>query len=157
MYSRHEAAHIRKEFWTKLGLYLAPINGADGWKLNWLNYKTGYRNLYFRMGANRASANIAIQMAHKDPDLRQLYYEQFLELKHFLHDTVGEEWQWVLNAEDDLGHPISRIGTSIENVNIFDEQCWPEMIGFLKPRMIALDEFWSLVNHHFLPLKSLGG
>lgn len=154
MYSRQEASRIRKEFWTRLGQYLAPIPGAGGIKVNWLNYKTGYKGLYFRMDADQKKVSISIEMDHSDPDLRQLYFEQFLELKSFLQSSLGEEWIWQLNTVNDQGQEISRIGISEEGVNIFDENSWPIMITFLKPRIIALDEFWSIVKDHFEELRA---
>jgi hypothetical protein len=155
MYSRQEASRIRKEFWTRLGQYLAPIPGAEGLKVNWLNYKTGYKGLYFRMDADQKKVSIYIEMDHSDPGLRQLFFEQFLELKSVLHSTLNEEWDWQPNAVNELGQSISRIGKSISGVNIFDEKTWPKMIGFLKPRIISLDEFWSMAKDHFEALRSL--
>jgi len=44
---------------------------------------------------------------------------------------------------------VSRIGTTLRGVNIFDTADWPAIISFLKPRMQALDNFWSLVKETF--------
>ncbi len=155
MYSRQEASRIRKEFWTRLGQYLAPIPGAEGLKINWLNYKTGYKGLYFRMDADQKKVSISIEMDHGDPDLRQLFFEQFLELKSVLHSTLEEEWDWQPDATNEFGKSISRIGKTIPGVNIFEEKKWPQMIGFLKPRIIALDEFWSMAKDLFEELRTL--
>src|SRR5690606_36969755 len=102
-------------------------------KVNWLNYKTGYKGLYFRMDADQKKVSISVEMDHNDPDLRQLFFEQFLELKSVLHSTLEEEWEWQPDTVNELGQNISRIGKSISGVNIFDENTWPQMIGFLKP------------------------
>lgn len=155
MYSRQEASRIRKEFWTRLGQYLAPIPGAEGLKVNWLNYKTGYKGLYFRMDADQKKVSISIEMDHHDQDLRQLYFEQFLELKSILHATLEEEWEWQMDTTNEFGQSISRIGKQLSGVNIFDEKTLPQMIGFLKPRIIALDEFWSMAKDHFEELRAL--
>jgi len=37
----------------------------------------------------------------------------------------------------------------LKEVNIFDTNAWPAIISFLKPRIIALDKFWSLVKDGF--------
>lgn len=154
MYSRQEATRIRKEFWTRLGQYLAPIPGAEGMKVNWLNYKTGYKGLYFRMDADQKKVSISIEIDHGDPDLRQLFFEQFLELRSVLHATVKEEWEWQPDATNEFGQSISSIGKTIQGVNVFDENTWPKIIGFLKPRIIALVEFWSMAKDHFEELRA---
>jgi hypothetical protein len=155
MYTKQEAAQIKRTFWTTLGQYLAPIEGADGYKVNWLNYKTGFKDLYFRMDADRTQASIQIEMMQSDADLRLLYYEQFMEVAPILQQIVGEDWEWRQDVYNDLGQPMSTIGAQLTPVNIYQSSDWPKMIAFLKPRMIALDEFWSVVSHRFTPLKSL--
>jgi hypothetical protein len=32
-------------------------------------------------------------------------------------------------------------------VNIFHEADWPAIISFLKPRIMALDEFWEIAKN----------
>ena len=155
MYTKQEAAQIKRTFWTTLGQYLAPIPGADGYKVNWLNYKTGFKDLYFRMDADRSQASIQIEMMQRDADLRGLYYEQFVEVAPLLQEIVGEAWIWQPEAFNDLGQPLAFIGTTLSPSNVYHSADWPAMIAFFKPRMIALDEFWSVVSHRFSPLKSL--
>ena len=41
MYTKQEAAQLRKEFWTAFGQYMKPVPTEDGEKVNWINYKTG--------------------------------------------------------------------------------------------------------------------
>ena len=81
MYTKEEASKLRREFWTAFGKYMAQHLGADGWKVNWINYKTGLKGLYFRMDANNKQAFIGIVMNQKNADLQSLFYEQFEELK----------------------------------------------------------------------------
>jgi hypothetical protein len=149
MYSKQEASLIRKDFWTSLGLYMRPLPGADGEPVNWLNYKTGIRHFYFRMDANNKIASIAIELHHPNSELRQHYFIQLQQLQSILVQETGEEWEWEPNSFDEDGKPFSRIGTSINGVNIFNKADWPAIISFLKPRMVALDAFWSLVKEAF--------
>ncbi len=149
MYSRQEASQLRKKFWTSFGQYMRPLHKADGEPVNWLNYKTGIKHLYFRMDADKEMATIAIKMSHADPSVQRDYFEKFRSLEKLLHETTGETWQWQLHCSDEDGKLISRIGTQVENVNIFDEKDWPAIISFLKPRMLALDSFWTMVKDSF--------
>jgi len=67
MYSREEAAQIKRDFWTRFGQYMRPVPGASGDTINWLNYKTGIRHLFFRLDAGRQQASIGIEIRHPDP------------------------------------------------------------------------------------------
>ena len=153
MYTRQEASRIRQEFWTTFGQYMLPVLSAEGEKATWLNYKTGEKNIYFRMNADNKKASIGIELSHKDPEIQQLYFEQFKELKHLLHTALGEEWTWTLHTTDEYGKTISRIYTELDGVNIFKKEDWPRLISFFKPRIIALDDFWSSAKYGFEALR----
>lgn len=153
MFSREEASQLRRNFWTTFGQYMKPIRSAEGLRVNWINYKTGYKGLNFKMDVDKRQAYIGIQLTQKDPDLRDLFYEQLEELRGILHASMEEEWTWEQDATNDLHQPISQVYTSLDGVNIFRESDWPQIISFLKPRLISLDEFWSMAKDHFEPLK----
>lgn len=153
MYSRHEAAKLKQEFWTAFGQYMSPILSAEGEYVNWINYKTGEKDIYFRMNADNKIASVAIDLTHKDETLQELYFNQFEELKTLLHSTLNEEWNWLLHTHDDSGKTVSRIYTNISNVNIFNREDWPKLISFFKPRIIALDEFWRNAKHIFEAMR----
>lgn len=149
MYSKQEAARLRKDFWTSFGQYMRPLPGAGGEPVNWLNYKTGIRHLYFRMDAGNRQAGIAIELHHPDTLVREQYYGQLLQVKAVLQEETGEEWQWEPAVTDEDGKPVSRIGITLPGVNIFHRDDWPRIISFLKPRILALDRLWYLVKDGF--------
>ncbi|HVW15118.1 MAG TPA: DUF4268 domain-containing protein [Mucilaginibacter sp.] len=153
MFSKEEASRIGQEFWTTFGQYISPQLSAEGQKVNWINYKTGLKYVYFRMEAANRSATIAIQVAHPDPGIRELFFEQFLELKSILHVTLGEEWEWQADYQDEDGKRFSRIYKALNGASIFNKNDWPALISFFKPRIIALDEFWSDAKYAFDALK----
>jgi hypothetical protein len=153
MYTREQASQLRQAFWTTFGQYIAPHLSAEGLKINWSNYKTGFKHVYFKMRADKKNASIAIELAHPDPGIQELYFEQFEELKTLLHETLGEEWDWVLHTTDEEGRTISRIYKELAPTNVFNQDNWPELISFFKPRIIALDEFWNDAKYTFESLK----
>ncbi|MBB6611828.1 DUF4268 domain-containing protein [Pontibacter sp. Tf4] len=153
MYTREQASQLRQAFWTTFGQYIAPHLSADGYRTNWSNYKTGFKHVYFRMRAEKKTAYIGIELTHPDPEIQELYCEQFLELKTLLHETLGEEWEWEMHSLDEEGRTISRIYREISPVNVFNKDDWPELISFFKPRILALDEFWSDAKYSFEALK----
>lgn len=149
MYSRQEASLIRKNFWTSFGQYMRPLPDAEGQAVNWLNYKTGIRHLYFRMDADNKQAAIAIELKHPDPGQRDYYFGKLQQVRNILEQETGEAWQWQSGVEDEDGNTISRVYKVLPNVNVFDKQDWSSIISFLKPRMLALDSFWKLTYHLF--------
>lgn len=153
MYSKDEASKIRQAFWTAFGQFIAPQPSADGVKINWINYKTGIKHLHFKMEAGRKSAAIGIEITHSDAGIQELFFEQFTELKTMLQSTLGEEWIWALHDIDENGKIISRIYKELGNVSIYNRNDWPALISFFRPRITALDEFWSMAQYSFDALK----
>lgn len=154
MYAHHEASQIRQAFWTAFGLYMHPVQNAKGEKVNWVNYKTGEKHLRFRMDAGNRSALIALELRHPDEDMRQIYYDQLCQLQPLLEIHVGETWTWEPVFTDGHGHTISRVYCEQDNVSILRKEDWPALVSFLKPRLIALDAFWSEARYFFEALRS---
>ena len=153
MYSRAEVSKLKEAFWTAFGRFLSINSNSEGEKVNWLNYATGYKDVYFRMDADQKKASISIQLRHGDTLLRSLYYDRFDELHTLFMEAMGEDWIWEPEAEDEYGRPISKIYIELPGVNVFNQAEWPQIISFLRPRMIALDAFWNEVKDAFEELR----
>lgn len=153
MYSRAEASQLKQEFWTAFGRYLSYHTNSEGEKINWVNYNTGYKDIYFRMDADQKKASISIQLTHTDTLMRELYYDKFDELRTLFTEALGEEWIWEKETYNEQGKSISKIYTELHNVSVFKQDEWPQIISFLKPRIIALDMFWNDVKDVFDELK----
>ncbi|RCH55282.1 DUF4268 domain-containing protein [Mucilaginibacter hurinus] len=149
MYSKDEASQLKQAFWTAFGQYLAPHPSAEGLKTNWINYKTGIKQLYFKMQAGNRDAFIAIEIAHPDPEIQELFFDQFKQYKTILNNVLNEDWEWQLNVANENGKTVSRIIKRLPGVSIFNKGDWPALISFFKPRIIALDEFWSDAKYGF--------
>jgi hypothetical protein len=153
MYSKAQYAQLKETFWTRFGQYMSLNLSSDGEKINWVNYHTGFKGLYFRMDAGTRTASIAIEITMKDPLMRELFYDRFISLKAVLTESLQESWKWEKEFSEESGRVISRIYAEKENVNIMNEQMWPDIISFLKPRIIALDEFWATAKYAFEDLR----
>ncbi|WP_205529537.1 DUF4268 domain-containing protein [Taibaiella koreensis] len=149
MYTREESSAIREAFWKAFGQYMALQLSAEGLRINWINYRTGIRHLQFRMEAERKQASIGIVLSDPDAGIRELMMEQFRELRPMLERHTGEAWQWEEHTDKGQGRVVSSIGTCIEGVSIFRQDDWPALISFFKPRMIALDAFWTDAQYGF--------
>ncbi|WP_310392377.1 DUF4268 domain-containing protein [Hymenobacter sp.] len=154
MYSKAETTQLRQAFWTAFGQYMAPVPSAEGETTSWINYKTGLKHVSFRLRADHRHATIAIELTHPDAGIRELFFEQFGEVRNLLHEALGEEWTWEAHATDAHGgQPCSRIYQELRPANLFDRNDWPALISFFKPRLIALDAFWTDAQWSFEALK----
>jgi len=153
MFKRKEASRLREEFWTTFGRYMSPVPSATGLKINWINYKTTVKDVYFRMDVNRKSAVISITLEHTDDSMRELYFQQFQELKTLLYSTLEEEWDWQTHSLKADNRTMSCIYKELPGVSVFNKEQWPELISFFKPRIIALDRFWEDARYSFETLR----
>lgn len=149
MYSRKEQADTLHAFWTAIGLYMKPVPPAGWDKVNWINYRTGLKHLYFRMDAARKQASVSIEMTDPISERRALLYRTFLLLKEDLEQITGSGWHWEQEAFNEFGQPMSRIYQEIPGVDVMNQADWPELIRFFKDQMTRLDAFWHLHRDFF--------
>lgn len=150
MYSKEMASSIRSRFFTRLGQYMSPIPSATGQKVNWINYKTGIRQIYIRIEVPNRGCEIGLEICTEDPDLRKRQFTLLQAGSSLLHLDAGMHWQWSPNYSADTGTVISRVCDRLENVSVLNEQDWPALISFLKPRLIILDQFWQEMKELFI-------
>ena len=153
MFSKAESAQIRQEFWTTLGRLIKRQPSADGIKINWINYKTGVKDIYFRMHTSPKIASIGIEITHNDEELRALFFDQFEALKTYLHNILGEDWIWDNSYTNDYGIQCSRIYIELHGKNYFLKDDWSDLFEFFKERLIKLDQFWCDANDTFIELS----
>lgn len=140
MYSKEQASAIRQEFWTVLGKYLSPVPGANGEKINWINYKTAVKDIHFKMDADNKKATVRIEFNSISPELKNKHYAVFLTLKNEFEQ--GSSWIWQKEAFDAHGKQIACIYRELAAVNIFQKEHWPGLISFFKDHLIRFDKFW---------------
>ncbi len=149
MFSKQETSYLKQQFWTSFGQYMAPVPSAEGVKINWINYKTGIKDIHFKMQADNTTATISITITHADTSKQTELYKRFMQVKILLQDTLQEAWHWNLHVPDENNKVVSNIYTSLTGVNIFKKDDWPAIISFFKVRIIALDVFWNEVKFSF--------
>ncbi len=132
---------------------MSPVLSAEGTKVNWVNYHTRFKDLHFRMETGQKLAAISISIEHRDPEIQELYFEQFKQFKNLLHTTLQEEWEWQLYLTIGEGKIVSRIYKKLPGISVFNKAHWPDLISFFKPRIIALDSFWEDAKYSFESLR----
>ena len=148
MYDKQAAAQLTQQFWTVFGQYMAPILSAEGEKINWINYKTGEKHIRFTMQFFSGAAMIALEIAQPEIVLQQQQFEQPARFKNQFEQIAGNKWIWEKSICNEQQKIISQIKSTLPDINLFDKEDWPKIISFFKPRLIALDEFWS--NYKFV-------
>lgn len=148
MYTREQSSVARQEFWTVFGKYMSPVPSSEGLKINWVNYRTGVKDVYFRMETLPESASISVSIEHSDASTRELFFAQFQEFRIMFQEALEEEWDWQSNVNVNGKH-ISRIIKELPNTSVLSKDQWPDLISFFKPRIIALDSFWENAKYSF--------
>lgn len=149
MYTRAEISQIKQAFWTAFGRYMQPVLSTDGLPVSWLNYKTGISGISFKMDADRDHAIIMIQLSNNNATIQQTHYDQLVQLKGMLQEALEEDdWEWKTTTGPS-GKKISTISKTLQGVNVLRQTDWADIISFLKPRIIALDAFWSMAKPVF--------
>jgi hypothetical protein len=149
MFTKASASLTRSRFFTVFGQYMAPIPSASGHKVNWLNYNTGVKPVFFRLETPNKGAEIGFLVQHPNEHLRFDLYNRFLDFQPHFEASIGHDWIWARQFSSGDGQIVSRIYDRMETLSILNEQHWPDLIAFFKPRLLAMDAFWWLVKDQF--------
>lgn len=153
MYSKEEKKELKVGFWTELNDKLTETGKAKGRNLEWMNYPTNIKRLFFRMEADETSARICIDLQFVSKGIREIYYLQFQELENKLKETFTTDVKFVPDYEHWNGKTISRIYCELNDVNVNNTEDWKKTHDFLTENFLNLDTFWEEFNAIFYALK----
>lgn len=139
MYNNKEISKIQAEFWTTFGLYMRPVPGVSGERVNWINYKTNIKYLRFNLNFTDKIASLIISISHPEIESQKPFFDMFNVLKDELSSFPNP---LIFNSAFSEKNN-STIECILQNVNIFDKSTWPAAIAFLKSAIIQLDIFWQ--------------
>ena len=75
MYSIKEAAATKKKFWTLFGYYMVPVPSASGEHINWINYKTGIKEISIKTDVGIHRCSVSIEIYSTDIMLQHHYFD----------------------------------------------------------------------------------
>lgn len=153
MYSKEEKKELKVGFWTELNNTLTTAGKVKGRNLEWMNYPTQIKRLFFRMEADETSARMCIDLQFLSKGIREIYFLQFQELENKLKETFTTDVQFVSEYEHWNGKTISRIYCELKDVNINNTEDWKKIHNFLTENFLNLDTFWEEFNAIFYALK----
>jgi hypothetical protein len=143
MYTREEASAIRHKFWTSFGRYMSPVPSASLEKINWINYKTGIKGIFFKMDVDNERAILSVEIYLPDTVLQHQYFEVFIKFANQFEKIAGKDWVMEKDSMNENQQNFSKIYIELKKVNIFNQDNWPTIISFLKKNIMALDAFWD--------------
>lgn len=133
MFSKDEAAKLRKEFWTSFG---------KSFPRKWLLYNTKVKGLAFKFVADRKRAMVCLDLENPDELTNMLYYDQLLSLKTLLEAALPEV---IFNDsyELDNGKIIRRIYVPFERkFSIHNKNTWRDCYEFFVATMPKFELFF---------------
>lgn len=135
MFSKEEAAQLRKDFWTSFG---------KSFPRKWLLYNTKIKDFSFKFVADKKTALVCLDIESGYKTKNVLLFEQLLELKtilteDYLPDVIFDELYPLAS-----GKIIHRIYVEYKgDFNIYDKNTWQQVFIFFKEAMNQFEEFYE--------------
>lgn len=133
MFSKEEAAQLRKEFWTSFG---------KSFPRKWLLYNTKIKGFSFKFVADKKQALVCLDIEHSDEIANELLYDQMISLKVLLETEIPEV---IFNDSYMLesGKIIRRIYVPFEEkFNIHNKNTWRNCYEFYVDVMPKFELFF---------------
>ncbi|MGB0892087.1 MAG: DUF4268 domain-containing protein [Flavobacteriaceae bacterium] len=133
MFSKEEAAQLRKEFWTSFG---------KSFPRKWLLYNTKIKGFAFKFQADRKKASVCLDIDHIDEAANELLYDQMLSLKALLEAELPEVI-YDESFELESGKIIHRIYLPYEQkFSIHNKNTWRDCYEFFVETMSKFELFF---------------
>lgn len=134
MFSKEEAAKLRKEFWTSFG---------KSFPRKWLLYNTKIKGVAFKFVADRKKAMVCLDFEHPDEVANELYFDQLLALQTILKtehlpNAIFDDSYYL-----DNGKKIKRIYVELDQkFSIHNKNTWRNCYEFFYETMSQFELFF---------------
>ena len=134
MFSKDEAALLRKEFWTSFG---------KSFPRKWLLYNTKIKGVSFKFVADRKKAMVCLDVESNDKVANLLYFDQLLSLKTILENDFLPNVIFDATYELDSGKVIHRVYVPFEKkFSIHNKNTWRDCYEFFVEKMSQFELFY---------------
>jgi hypothetical protein len=133
MYSKEEASHIKKEFWTAF---------AEAYPRKWLLYDTKIKDFTFKFFIDNKKAQVLLDIEPKDEEKRKIYFEKIESLKTILLEDYLPEAILERNFLLQTGKVISRIWVEKLDVSLNNRFYWSIIFDFFNETMAQFELFF---------------
>ncbi|MFD0762076.1 DUF4268 domain-containing protein [Lutibacter aestuarii] len=135
MFSKEEAAQLRKEFWTNFG---------KSFPRKWLLYNTKIKGFSFKFVADKKQALVCLDIESYDPIKNELLYEQLVDLKSVLKEQYLPSIIFDKQYQLENGKIIHRIYVAHNQIfNIHNKNTWQAAYEFFYKNMHQFEEFYE--------------
>lgn len=129
MFSKTEAAALKKEFWTAFG---------KSFPRKWVLYDTRIKDFSFKFFADNKSAAVYWDVEMADETLRHAYWEKLESLSGIILEALpNAEFSPETLLEN--GKTIHRIRVEKTSVSIYNKGTWRDIFEFFVENMTALE------------------
>jgi hypothetical protein len=133
MFSKEEAAQLRKLFWTSFG---------KSFPRKWLLYNTKIKGFAFKFMADRKKAMVCLDIEHPEEIANELLFDQMLSLKTLLENEMPEVI-FDNSYELESGKLIHRIYVPFEQkFSIYNKNTWRDCYEFFVDEMSKFELFF---------------
>jgi hypothetical protein len=149
MYSKEEFKQLKKDFWTKFGLYSQLKRIRLGLDKKWMLYKTGLKGLELKFILNESFIMTAI-----DIDTSSSFYEEYFKRIELLKHEIKSSQKLDLQEGffNDNHKESYRYYFKKEGLNFKNTDHWPEIFEFYFKNMKNL-ELFIIDNKDILEIK----
>ncbi len=134
MFSKEEAAQIRKEFWISFG---------KSFPRKWLLYNTKIKGFSFKFVAERKQAMVVLDIEHPDEIYNELLFEQLQSLQTILEQEYISEIIFHDAYQLDNGKIIKRLFVKFpEKFSIYNKNTWRDCFEFFVENMTQFELFF---------------
>lgn len=142
MYSKEVSKKIRLQYWNRFKSWSGRKRIKQGKKGRWMMNDTGMKQLKLKFHFDEQIAQACIEVDTKNLDKRIEIWEKLESLRSILEKKAAFQLQWALDYQLDNGKTVSRVYDQMNNVNIYNNECWKTVNDFLFSRMSVLEEFY---------------
>lgn len=137
MFSKSEAANIRREFWIAFDTFSRKYLGPQK---KWIRYDTGIKDLCLKFEVNKKYARVLLAIENNNENTR---FDRFLFLKNYelvINRFIETDWIWDEQLILENGKEICAIYKQLNDVNIYKKDDWNKIFDFLAKEMFALEK-----------------
>ena len=144
MYSKEEALHIKKKFWTAF---------AETYPRKWLLYDTKIKDVTFKFFIDNKKAQVLLEIEPKDEEKRKIYFEKIESLRTILLEDYLPEAILERNFYLETGKVISRIWVEKLDVSLNNRRYWPAIFEFFHETMTKFELFFIEYEEYIKDLE----
>ncbi len=147
MYSKEEKKKLTTNFWELFKRRCAVHPDLQFKKKKWILHRTKIKGVALRFDIGRNNAQVILELHNSSEKLRLKAFEILIRYKVVLEQGFenGLNWEFYYQRPDS-GQEVCRIYTTLENVDLHNQNQWPDIYNFFIENMMKLEDNFLLVK-----------